>query len=140
VLVCPSVVDSGRLVRATVRSFGINVLLQLVLHPFLPIAFFVPLVLGFATGWDLRARPRDGVAVGLLMGLYMLVLVSVFGTGFLLLVDATRYWWIVPAIASFAVVHLALLSGLGAVLGGHYARQEDADLADAPPTRVRSEG
>jgi hypothetical protein len=127
------VVDSGRLVRATARSFGINVLLQLVLHPFLPIAFFVPLVLGFATGWDLRATRRDGVAVGLLMGLFMLVLVSLFVAGFLVLVDATRYWWIVPAIAAVAVVHVGLFSGLGAVLGGHYARREDADaLARAP--------
>jgi hypothetical protein len=128
------VVDSGRLVRATLRSFGINVLMQLVLHPFLPIAFFAPIVLGFATGWDLRATRRDGVAVGLLMGLYMLVLVSAVGTGFLILVDATRYWWIVPAIAAFAVVHLALFSGLGAVLGGHYARREDADAVKAAPS------
>jgi hypothetical protein len=119
-------VFSARVVRATVRSFGINVLLQLVLHPFLPIAFVVPLVLGFATGWDLRARPREGVAVGLLMGLYMLVLVSLVGSGFLLLVDARRYWWIVLAIAAVAVVHLSLFSGFGAVVGGHYARREDA--------------
>jgi len=132
-------IDSGRLLRATARSFGINVLCQLVLHPFLPLAFFAPVVLGFATGWDLRARPIDGAAIGLLMGLYMLVLVTVVGAGFLVLVDAARYWWIVLAIACFAVVHLGLFSGLGAVVGGHYARREDAGPADASPL-VPSEG
>jgi hypothetical protein len=133
VLLSRPVSVSRRLVRATVRSFGINVLIQLVLHPFLPLAFFAPVVLGFATGWDLRARPTDGVAVGLLMGLYMLVLVSAVGTGFLILVGAADYWWIVLAIACFAVAHLALFSGFGAVLGGHYARREDSGAAEASP-------
>ena len=121
------------LLRVTVRSFGINVLLNLVLHPFLPIAFFVPMGVGFATGWDIRARPSDGVAIGLLMGLFMLLLVCVVGTGFLLLVDAARFWWIVLAIASLAVAHVALFSGFGAALGGHLSRREDAVQAEAAP-------
>lgn len=118
--------DFGRLVRATLRTFAFNLGLQLVLHPFLPIAFFVPAVLGAYTGWTLRATVAEGVWVGVLMGAYMTAFVMVVGVPFLFLLNLGDKWWVVPIIAAFVVVHVGVFAGAGAVLAGQQARKEAA--------------
>jgi hypothetical protein len=122
------VLDFGRLVRATLRTFAFNLGLQLVLHPFLPIAFFVPAVIGAYTGWTLKATVAEGVWVGVLMGSYMTAFLMVVGVPFLFLLNLGDKWWIVPIIAVFVVLHIGAFSGTGAVVAGHYARKEEASL------------
>ena len=123
-------VDFGRLVRVTLRTFAFNVGLQLVLHPFLPLAFFAPAVIGAYTGWTIRATVVEGVWVGILMGTYMTALVMLIGVPFLFLLNLGDKWWIVPIIAAFVVAHVGLFAGGGAVVAGHYARKEAAEAAE----------
>jgi hypothetical protein len=123
-LACVVVVDFERLVRVTLKTFAYNVGLQLVLHPFLPLAFVTPAVLGAYTGWTIRATVAEGVWVGVLMATYMTGLVLVIGVPFLFWLNLGDKWWIVPIIAAFVVAHVGLFAGGGAVVAGHYARKE----------------
>jgi hypothetical protein len=124
--------DFGRLVRATLKTFAFNVGLQLVLHPFLPLAFITPAVIGAYTGWSLRCTVVEGVWVGILMATYMTGLVMLVGVPFLFILNMGDKWWIVPIIAAFVVAHVGLFSGGGAVVAGHYARKEAAEAATEP--------
>ena len=125
-------VDFGRLVRATLKTFAFNVGLQLVLHPFLPIAFFVPAVLGAYTGWTLKASVVEGIWVGVLMATYMTAFVMLVGVPFLFLLNLGDKWWIVPIISAFVVLHVGVFAGIGAVVAGRYARKEAAEAATEP--------
>lgn len=118
-----------RVIRATLRTFVFNLGLQLVLHPFFVLAFFVPLVLGLYTGWTLKASRQEGIGVGLCMGTYMTLFMLVVGVPFLFILNMGHMWWLVPVIAIFVFLHVGVFAGGGAIAGGHYARKEEAAAA-----------
>ena len=116
---------------AGTRAFGINLLLQIGLHPILPVAFFVPIGTGFAAGWRLVATWVEGILIGLVMGTWLSLLCGVVLLGLVLLSGVTPWSLQSPGamlmpllICSLIVAHLSIFAGAGAILGGHFARKE----------------
>lgn len=114
--------------RASPRAFGLNLLLQLVLHTLPPISFFVPVLTGFITGWRLRASASQAAVLGLGMGALMFALCIVVGAGLLLVFPGMEALPVL-VIASVLVVHLGTFAAAGAMIGGHYARKDEPDNA-----------
>ncbi len=114
----------GKALRASPRAFGLNLVLQLALHILPPISFFVPVLTGFITGWQIKARAGDAAVLGLGMGGLMFVLCCAVGAGLMIVFPGVGFVPIV-FVASVLVVHLATFAGVGAVIGGHYARKDE---------------
>lgn len=120
-------VGLSKALRASPRAFGLNLLLQLALHILPPISFFIPVLTGFITGWQIKARPGEAAVLGLGMGGLMFALCCAVGAGLMILFPNVG---VVPVVlvASVLVVHLATFAGVGAVIGGHYARKDERAL------------
>jgi hypothetical protein len=106
------------------------------LHPLAPVAFFVPFGTGFVTGWQFGASRREGILVGLIMGLWMMLLCAAVFLGFLTLIPS-GLGRLEPgtALSSAAIIlllvgHLALFAGVGAITGGHLARRDGQRTAE----------
>jgi len=115
----------GEALKPSPRAFGLNLLLQLTLHTLPPISFFVPVLTGFIAGWQIRARPAQAAVLGLGMGGLMFALCVLVGAGLMLLAPGVGLVPVV-AIASAIVLHLATFAAIGAMIGGHYARKDEA--------------
>jgi hypothetical protein len=115
----------GKALRASPRAFGLNLVLQLALHILPPISFFVPVLTGFITGWQIKARAGDAAVLGLGMGGLMFVLCCAVGAGLMIVFPSVGFIPIV-LVASVLVVHLATFAGVGAMIGGHYARKDES--------------
>jgi len=120
-----------RILLAGTRAFGINLLLQIGLHPILPVAFFVPVGTGFVAGWRIMATGVEGALIGLVMGGWLTALCGLVLLA-LILLSGVLPWslespgaMLMPVlICVFFVGHLSIFAGVGAILGGYFARRE----------------
>jgi len=122
----------SRVLVAGSRAFAINLMLVLALHILPPIAFLCPLGTGFVTGWNLCATWVEGTLIGLVMGGWLLLVCWLVALGFLVAgvggsagMGASDML-AVSLMASFIVAHLVIFAAAGAILGGHFARREQA--------------
>src|SRR5436853_7621913 len=69
------------LVRGT-KAFGVNFLLLIGLHWLPPVALVIPIATGYVSGWNARATPLQGAAIGLIMGVWMLFVCTIVTGGF----------------------------------------------------------
>ena len=122
--------DYGRALRASAPAFGLNLLLQLALHILPPISFFVPMFTGFITGWRIRAGPGEAAVLGLGMGTLMFALCCLLGGVVIILFPHVGFVTVV-IVASLLVIHLAVFAAVGAMIGGHYARKDEAPGEDS---------
>jgi hypothetical protein len=117
---------------AGTRAYGINLLLLIGMHPLPPVAFFVPIGTGFATGWQMSASRVEAVLIALIMGTWMAAILSLVGIGAAIIsamappgiLAGNLFGMLV--ISTAMILHLSLFAGAGAMLGGHLARRERA--------------
>jgi hypothetical protein len=122
----------GLLVRGT-KAFGVNFLLLIGLHWLPPVALVVPLATGYVSGWNAQATPFQGAMIGVIMGVWMLLVCSVFAAGAVVaslvfpggLTAGAELG--IGLIIGFLVLHISLFGGAGAMLGGHFRRKEPAE-------------
>src|SRR5438552_5605537 len=112
-----------RVLRASLPSFGINLMFVLGLHVLPPLAFMCPAATGFVAGWRMRVTFREGLAFGAAMGGWMTLLCAVIAVPVMLFLPTVdmRFFWLVALIP---IVHIGAFAGAGAMFGGHFARRE----------------
>jgi hypothetical protein len=122
-----------RVLVAGTRAFGINLLLVAGLHAIAPVAFLLPIGTGFAAGWRMVATWVEGILIGLVMGMWVSLLCGIVLVGVVLLSGVTPWSLESPGalvlptlIYVFIVAHLSIFAATGAVLGGHFARKDQA--------------
>jgi hypothetical protein len=118
----------GGLIIAGTKGFGVNLLLLLGLHWIPPIAFLVPVITGYVTGWRAAASKLEGLMIGVIMGAWMMALFILLGA-LLAVVSLMNPGGkldgelMVLLLAIGLVLHLTIFGGIGAMLGGHMARR-----------------
>jgi hypothetical protein len=120
------------LVRGS-KAFGVNLLLLLAFHWVPPLAFIVPVLTGYVSGWNARVTLRQGAAIGFIMGLWMLF-VCALATAFFVVASLMYPGGLkrgaelgISLLVGFLVLHIALFGAAGAMLGGHFRRRERDD-------------
>jgi hypothetical protein len=120
------------LVRGT-KAFGVNFLLLIGLHWLPPIVLIVPLATGYVSGWNARVTLFQGAMIGFIMGVWMLLVCSLFAGGAVMMSLIYPGGLMAGAelgiglIVGFLVLHISLFGGAGAMLGGHFRRKEPAE-------------
>ena len=120
----------GHMFITASKAFGVNLLLLLGLHWLPPVAFLVPFITGYVTGWNARASVFEGAVIGAIMAAWMGLLCTL---GVLGLVIMSSVWkggldsghsLGIALVTGGLVLHLGIFAGLGAALGGYFGRKD----------------